>query len=86
MFEIIKTVGSLATTISTASVAKTVLEVFKPAELSKLQKVVWFIGSAGIGAAVADAATQSFEKSVDDVVDTFKGVKEIQTKSEGSIE
>lgn len=75
MYELAMIGVELVTSFAASNVAATVIEAFKPDNLSKIGKVGWVIGKFAVGGAVGVAGAKYVSDSMDSIRDCVKAFK-----------
>ena len=75
MYELAKIGVELVTSFAASNVAATVMNAFKPDNLSKIGKVSWVIGRVAIGGAVGVAGAKYMSDSMDSIRDCVNAFK-----------
>ena len=70
--EVAKIVSGLAVGIGGSAVAGTLLRAFMPSNLSKIDKVLYTVGSIAIGSAVGTACIKESDRMFDTIGGLFK--------------
>lgn len=75
MYELAKIGVELVTSFAASNVAATVIDAFKPDNLSKIGKVSWAIGKYAVGGAAAAAGAKYMSDSMDNIRDYVNAFK-----------
>lgn len=75
MYELAKIGVELVTSFAASNVAATVIDAFKPDNLSKIGKVGWVIGRLAVGGAAAAAGAKYMGDSMDSIRDCVNAFK-----------
>lgn len=71
-FEVAKIVSGLTVGVGGSAVAGTLLRAFMPSNLSKIDKVLYTVGSIAIGSAVGTACINESDRMFNTVAECFK--------------
>lgn len=71
-FEVAKIVSGIAASAGGSAVAGTLLKAFMPSNLSKIEKVLYTVGSFAIGSAVGTACINESDRMLDRIEELFK--------------
>ncbi len=71
-FEVAKIVSGLAVSTAGSAAACTLLKAFMPSNLSKIDKVLYTVGSITIGSAVGTACLNESNRMFDTIGELFK--------------
>ena len=78
MFNVLKSLVSFAAGMGAGAVVGNAIKATTPADLSKIQKILVGVGTFAIGGAVAEAASNSVVRQMDEVAEVFNGVEKTE--------